>query len=86
MTTGLRALNRATLARQLLLRRADLSVPAALSSVGGLQAQTPQRPLDRTQVPPPHRARARRISAEGEALLAFLAPGAPHDIAFVDPD
>jgi hypothetical protein len=42
MTIGLRALNRATLARQLLLRRADLSVPAALSSVGGLQAQTPQ--------------------------------------------
>jgi hypothetical protein len=26
------------------------------------------------------------IAAEGEALLAFLAPGAPHDIAFVDPD
>jgi hypothetical protein len=42
MTTGLRALNRATLARQLLLRRAAIDVPAALSSVGGLQAQTAQ--------------------------------------------
>jgi hypothetical protein len=36
-----RTLNRATLARQLLLGRAVLSVPEALVRVGGLQAQTP---------------------------------------------
>ncbi|HWM03315.1 MAG TPA: winged helix DNA-binding domain-containing protein [Actinophytocola sp.] len=35
-----RALNRATLARQLLLERADLPVPAAVAHLVGLQAQT----------------------------------------------
>jgi hypothetical protein len=34
-----RALNRALLARQLLLERADLDIPAALEQVGGLQTQ-----------------------------------------------
>jgi hypothetical protein len=42
MTLTRRALNRATLDRQLLLRRASLSVPQALEHLGGLQAQTPQ--------------------------------------------
>jgi hypothetical protein len=42
MALGLRDLNRATLARQLLLERAELDVCAALRRVGGLQAQTTQ--------------------------------------------
>lgn len=40
----LRELNRATLARQLLLARADLTVTAALTQVAGLQAQMPGPP------------------------------------------
>jgi winged helix DNA-binding protein len=39
-----RALNRATLARQLLLTRADLSVPAAVEHLVGLQGQAPDAP------------------------------------------
>jgi hypothetical protein len=40
-----RALNRATLAKQLLLERSDLSPLAALERVGGLQAQWPKPPF-----------------------------------------
>ncbi|MEU6852630.1 winged helix DNA-binding domain-containing protein [Actinacidiphila alni] len=40
-----RALNRATLARQLLLDRADLSAVEAVAHLGGLQAQEPQEPF-----------------------------------------
>ncbi|MER7586066.1 winged helix DNA-binding domain-containing protein [Micromonospora sp. NPDC127501] len=40
-----RALNRATLARQLLLDRADLSAMDAVAHLGGLQAQEPQEPF-----------------------------------------
>jgi hypothetical protein len=40
-----RALNRATLARQLLLDRADLPVLDAVTHLGGLQAQEPQAPF-----------------------------------------
>jgi winged helix DNA-binding protein len=41
-TISTRALGRATLDRQLLLRRWDLTVPEALERLVGLQAQTPQ--------------------------------------------
>ncbi|WP_326549742.1 winged helix DNA-binding domain-containing protein [Micromonospora sp. NBC_01813] len=41
----IRALNRATLARQLLLDRADLPVYDAVAHLGGLQAQEPQEPF-----------------------------------------
>jgi hypothetical protein len=40
----LRELNRATLARQLLLERVQLDVPAAVHRVGALQAQRPRAP------------------------------------------
>ncbi len=40
-----RALNRATLARQLLLDRADVPVLDAVTHLGGLQAQEPQEPF-----------------------------------------
>src|ERR1044072_9553073 len=40
-----RALNRAALARQLLLDRADLSAHDAVAHVCGLQAQEPQEPF-----------------------------------------
>ncbi len=42
---GTEALNRATLARQLLLDRADLPVHDAIAHLGGLQAQEPQEPF-----------------------------------------
>ncbi|MBL7524640.1 winged helix DNA-binding domain-containing protein, partial [Frankia sp. CNm7] len=43
---GARALGRATLARQLLLERADLPVLDAVAHLGGLQAQEPQEPQE----------------------------------------
>jgi hypothetical protein len=43
-TLDLRELNRATLARQLLLERSHLSAAQALESLGGLQAQIPVSP------------------------------------------
>ncbi|ARQ67944.1 winged helix DNA-binding domain-containing protein [Streptomyces marincola] len=42
---GTRALNRATLARQLLLQRAGLTAADAVAHLGGLQAQEPQEPF-----------------------------------------
>lgn len=40
-----RALNRATLARQLLLDRGDMTVHDAVAHLCGLQAQEPQEPF-----------------------------------------
>ena len=45
LVLGARALNRATLARQLLLSRADVPVLDAVAHLGGLQAQEPQEPF-----------------------------------------
>ncbi|MEU8953595.1 winged helix DNA-binding domain-containing protein [Streptomyces sp. NPDC048518] len=42
---GTRALGRATLARQLLLDRADMPASTAVAHLGGLQAQEPQEPF-----------------------------------------
>ncbi|MEU1054366.1 winged helix DNA-binding domain-containing protein [Streptomyces sp. NPDC005876] len=62
---GIRALNRATLARQLLLRRADLSAEAAVTHLVGLQAQN---------VKPPYYALAARLAGfTPEALSAPMA-------------
>jgi hypothetical protein len=43
-TLSIRALNRATLARQLLLHRADLSAIDAIEHLVGMQAQAPLAP------------------------------------------
>ncbi|WP_124269304.1 winged helix DNA-binding domain-containing protein [Streptomyces sp. ADI96-02] len=59
-----RALNRATLARQLLLDRADLPVADAVAHLGGLQAQEPQEPF----VGPWSRLRAFEPSALDDLL------------------
>ncbi|MER5214276.1 winged helix DNA-binding domain-containing protein [Streptomyces sp. NPDC002838] len=60
---GIRALNRATLARQLLLRRSPLSAKAAVEHLLGLQAQN---------VKPPYYALAARLDGFAPAELSGL--------------
>ncbi|WP_217244933.1 winged helix DNA-binding domain-containing protein [Streptomyces sp. AC602_WCS936] len=67
---GLRALNRATLARQLLLRRAPLSAEAAVAHLVGVQAQN---------VKPPYYALAARL--DGFTPDALSAPMADRRVA-----
>ena len=44
-TLGKRALNRATLARQMLLAREKVKVPIAVERLAGMQAQVPKPPF-----------------------------------------
>jgi hypothetical protein len=63
-----RELNRATLARQLLLERArDVTVPAAVERIGGMQAQEPKHPFVGLWT--------RVAGFEADALRACLASG-----------
>jgi len=57
-TLSRRALGRATLERQLLLRRSDMAVLDTVSHLVGMQAQLPMNPY--------------ALSAEGRRFLRFL--------------
>ena len=86
-----RSLNRATLARQLLLERASPGVPEAVEHLAGLpaailadgftagcwRATVTKR---RATIWIAHLDRPLDVTAAAAALLAFLAPGAGHDI------
>ena len=74
-----RQLNRATLARQLLLERADLDVVPAMERIGGLQAQEPASPyiglwtrLTRFAASDLDRAFAERSVVKGTLMRATL--------------
>jgi hypothetical protein len=74
-----RQLNRATLARQLLLERADLDVVAATERIGGLQAQEPASPyiglwtrLTKFQPADLDRAIAERAVVKGTLMRSTL--------------
>src|SRR5439155_10657300 len=75
-TLTLRELNRATLARQLLLRRARLSVPRAVAQIAGVQAQdipaAPLRLATRLERTDPDRALARGRVVKATLMRATL--------------
>ena len=93
---SLRDLNRATLARQLLLQRAHVDVPAAVSRLGALQGQRPRAPyvalaarldgfrhedLGRAL----HERRVVRATLMRETLHLVAAADYPYDIAAMAP-
>jgi hypothetical protein len=82
-TLTLRELNRATLARQLLLRRARLSVPQAVERIAGIQAQdVPAAPLGlATRL---ERFDLDRALARGQVVKATLMRGTLHIVSVRD--
>src|SRR6187399_2747178 len=91
-----RALNRATLARQLLLRRERFDVPTAVERLGALQAQRPRAPYvalaarlegferdDLSQAL--HERTVVRATLMRETLHLVTADDYPHDAAAMAP-
>ncbi len=75
-TLSKRALNRALLARQLLLERASLTPLRAVERLAGMQAQQARPPFIGlwTRL---EGFKREALSREGEALLRFVEPEAP---------
>jgi hypothetical protein len=80
---SVRALNRATLDWQLLLRHATMSAAVAVEHLVGLQTQATLtlRPF----IPLPREQRT-QLTDEGAMLLAFHVPGVEHDIRWARPE
>ena len=80
MTLGSRALNRALLERQLLLRRQEVSVPRAIEHLVGLQAQEPPDPYValRSRLDPFRQEDLARLIAGRRAVRTTLMRGTIH--------
>jgi hypothetical protein len=81
-----RALNRATLARQLLIDRAALKVPAALERIGGIQAQLARPPFLGlwSRLRGFRREDLARAAASGAVVRATLYRGTIHLVSRAD--